>query len=87
LIEMKNVNQRRKYWNIKLFNDSCATALHDAQDIFKEYLGTTLKTGGEWEFIRYNPQEKIDKNTARMIRKASRIINSKEGRAPTGQTQ
>jgi hypothetical protein len=81
------LNKRRKYSNIKPFNDCCAVALHDAKDIFKEYLGTTLKTGGEWEFIRYNPQEKIDKNTARMIKKASRIISSKEGRAPTGQTQ
>jgi len=84
---MKNVNQRRKYSNIKYFNDRCATALHVAKERYVESLGATIRTGGEWEFIITNPQPKIDKNTRRMIKKASRINNSKEERAPTGTTQ
>jgi hypothetical protein len=84
---MKNVNQRRQYSNIKPFNDCCATALHVAKERYVESLGATIRTGGEWDFIITNPEPKIDKNTRRMIRKASRINNSKEGRAPTGQTQ
>jgi len=83
---MKNVNKRRQYSNIKPFNDCCATALHVAKERYVESLGATIRAGGEWEFIITNPEPKIDKNTRRMIRKASRII-SKEGRAPTGTTQ
>jgi len=81
------LNKRRKYSNFKPFNECCYTALHVSQDIYKEYLGVTLKTGGEWEFIRYNPQEKIDKNTARMLRKASRIENSKKEERQLGQSR
>lgn len=45
--------------------------------------------GGGFKYLGYkNPVLKIDKNTRRMIRKASRVINnSKEGRAPIGTTQ
>lgn len=85
---MKNVNQRRKYVKMEFApNGVIGTAAHEAVDIWKPTLGATLRTGGETDFVHYNPQEKIDKNTARMIRKASRMNSSKEGRAPTGQTQ
>jgi hypothetical protein len=72
---MRNVNQKRKYSNWKQFNECCYTAQHDAADIFKEQLGVTLKTGGEWEFIKYNPQEKIDKHTTRMVKYSNRNRN------------
>jgi hypothetical protein len=86
---MKNVNQRRKYVKMEFApNGVIGTAAHQAVDVWKPTLGATIRTGGEIDLIKCNPQEKIDKNTRRMIRKASRIINnSKEGRAPTGTTQ
>jgi len=81
---MKNVNQRRKYVKMEFApNGVIGRAAHEAVDVWKPTLGATIRTGGEIDLIKCNPQEKINKNTARMIRKASRI-NSKEGRAPTG---
>src|SRR5580765_4820068 len=55
------LNKRRKYSNIKQFNDCCATALHVASDRWVESLGATVRTGGEIDFIVCNPQQKIDK--------------------------
>ena len=84
---MKNVNQRRKYVKMEFApNGVIGTAAHQAVDVWKPTLGATIRTGGEIDLIKCNPQEKIDKNTARILRKARSII-SKEGRAPTGQTQ
>jgi hypothetical protein len=55
---MKNVNQRRKYSNIKPFNDCCSSALHVAEDRWVPTLAATVRTGAEKDFIKEDPQEK-----------------------------
>jgi hypothetical protein len=55
---MKNVNQRRKYSNIKPFNDVCSAALHVAEDRWVPTLAATVRTGAEKDFIKKDPQEK-----------------------------
>jgi hypothetical protein len=77
---MKNVNQRRKYSNIKKFNDCCGTALHEATDKFLGDEGAVIRCGGEIDLVRMNTTALIDKNTNRMLRKASRITATKEER-------
>jgi|SRR4029078_11265191 len=74
---MKNVNQRRKYSDFKQFNDCCYTALHEAKDEFKEYLGATMKTGGEIDFIKMDRDEirtrVIDRNRRKLERLAKNV--------------
>ena len=55
---MKNVNQKRKYFNFRQFNDACYTAVHEAKDVYVESLGATVRTGSEIDFVREDPQEK-----------------------------
>jgi len=69
---MRNVNQQRKYSNIKKFNDCCAIALHEATDKFLGDEGAVIRCGGELDFIKNDPTEKIDKHTLRMIKYANR---------------
>jgi len=73
---MKNVNQRRKYSNIKPFNDVCSTALHEATDKFLGDEGTVIRTGGELDLIRenkeYHKMEKLHK-TNRYIRNKTKV--------------
>jgi len=70
---MKNVNQRRKYSNIKHFNDCCATALHVATDRWVESLGATIRTGSEIDFVIVNPYQKIAKKNRNILRKVTRL--------------
>ena len=87
---MKNVNQRRKYSNIKPFNDCCATALHVASERWVESLGATVRTGGEIDFIVCNPQAKNEKKMNRSLKYAIRkASNSKvvQSMRPTRTTQ
>ena len=72
---MKNVNQRRNYSNIKKFNDTCATALHEAKDVWVESLGATVRTGAEKEFIKEDPQEKRKLITERNRRTLNKYYN------------
>lgn len=72
---MKNVNQRRKYSNIKKFNDTCATALHVAKDVWVESLGATVRTGAEKDFIKDDPQEKRKLITERNRRTLDKFYN------------
>ena len=73
---MKNVNQRRKYSNFKPFNDTCATALHEAKDVYVESLGATVRTGAELDFIKMDRKElankQIDRNRMKLERFAKR---------------
>lgn len=71
---MKNVNQRRKYSDIKLAGDSktLGTAVHQAVDRRNEALGCTLKTGGETDLVRANyelEQQKRENRRDRYIRR------------------
>lgn len=77
---MKNVNQRRNYSNFKYFNDCCATALHEPTDKFLGDEGAVIRCGGELDLVRCNTKELVDRNTVRMLRKASRINAKKEER-------
>jgi len=74
---MKNVNQRRKYSNIKPFNDCCATALHEAKDVYVESLGATVRCGGELDFIKMDRDEirtrVIDRNRRKLERLAKNV--------------
>jgi hypothetical protein len=73
---MKNVNQRRKYSNIKKFNDTCATALHESTDKFLGDEGAVIRTGGELDFIKMDRKElankQIDRNRMKLERYAKR---------------
>jgi len=73
---MKNVNQRRKYSNIKKFNDCCATALHVASERWVESLGATIRTGSEIDFVIINPYQKIAKKNRNILRKVTRLQQS-----------
>jgi hypothetical protein len=66
------LNKRRKYSNIKKFNDCCGTALHEATDKFLGDEGAVIRTGGEIDFIKSDPKEKIDKHTVRMVKYSRR---------------
>jgi len=74
---MRNVNQRRKYSNIKPFNDACATALHEAKDVYVESLGATVRTGAEIDFIKMDRDEirtrVIDRNRRKLERLAKNV--------------
>jgi hypothetical protein len=80
---MKNVNQRRNYSNFKYFNDTCATALHESTDKFLGDEGAVIRTGGEVDFVKCNPQEKIAKKNRNILRKVTRI-QAKPSERPTG---
>lgn len=83
---MKNVNQKRNYGLIKWGpTGAIGTATHEGVDRWIPNLGAIVRAGGETDLLKRYPQEKIDKNTARMLKKASRI-NRREGRAPAGQS-
>ncbi len=73
---MKNVNQRRKYSNIKPFNDCCSTALHEATDKFLGEEGAVIRTGGEIDFIKMDNDERrtriIDRNRRKLEKYAKR---------------
>jgi hypothetical protein len=79
---MKNVNQRRKYSNIKQFNDCCATALHVAEKRWSESMGCTLCTGGEIDLIvfgypeRLRYKQKVAKKNRNILRKVRRLTNA-----------
>jgi len=64
------LNKRRKYSNFKPFNDCCATALHEAKDVWVESLGATIRTGSEIDFIVCNPQTKNEKKMNRSLKYA-----------------
>jgi hypothetical protein len=66
------LNKRRKYSNIKKFNDCCGTALHEATEKYVESLGATIRTGGELDFVVINPQVKIAKKNRNILRKVTR---------------
>lgn len=74
---MKNVNQRRKYSNIKKFNDCCGTALHEATDKFLGDEGAVIRTGGEIDFIKMDRDEirtrVIDRNRRKLERLAKNL--------------
>jgi len=72
---MKNVNQRRKYSNIKKFNDCCATALHVASDRWIPSLAATVRTGAEKDFIKEDPKEKAQIKRNRKDRTIENMIN------------
>jgi hypothetical protein len=68
------LNKKRKYGLIKFApNGVIGQAAHEAVDIWKAELGATLRTGGEWDLVVSNPEYKVYRNTARMIRKAKRL--------------
>jgi hypothetical protein len=73
---MKNVNQRRKYSNIKKFNDCCGTALHEATDKFLGDEGAVIRCGGEIDFIKMDRDEirtrVIDRNRRKLDKLAKR---------------
>jgi len=71
---MKNVNQRRKYSNIKPFNDCCATALHEAKDVYVESLGATVRCGGELDFIKMDRKELANRQIDRNRRKLDQLV-------------
>lgn len=73
---MKNVNQRRKYSNIKPFNDTCATALHEATDKFMGDEGAVIRTGGELDFVKSDPTEKRKLITERNRRTLDKYYNA-----------
>ena len=75
---MKNVNQRRKYSNIKPFNDCCATALHEAKDVYVESLGATVRCGGELDFIKMDRKELANKQIDRNRRKLEKLAKNVE---------
>ena len=75
---MKNVNQRRKYSNIKPFNDCCATALHEAKDVYVESLGATVRCGGELDFIKMDRKELANKQIDRNRRKLDKLAKNVE---------
>ena len=64
------LNKKRKYSNIKHFNDCCATALHEAKDVWVESLGATVRCGGERDFIKMDRKglanRQIDKNRRKL---------------------
>jgi hypothetical protein len=73
---VKNVNQRRKYSDIKPFNDCCATALHEATDKFLGDEGAVIRTGGELDLIRENrPMHNLERQhkTNRYIRNKTKV--------------
>jgi len=72
---MKNVNQKRRYSNIKSFNDTCATALHEATDKFLGDEGAVIRTGGEIDLIKDDPQERIRMEIARYNRNLEKLSN------------
>ena len=90
---MKNVNQRRKYANIKLAGDSqvLGTALHQAVDRWSEQMGCTLKTGGEIDLICENKVLEYQKREARRnryIKKRKALnITSRRSRRLSGLTK
>ena len=51
------LNKRRKYSNIKPFNDCCSTALHEATDKFLGEEGAVIRCGGELDLIKRDPKE------------------------------
>ena len=71
------LNKRRKYSNIKKFNDCCATALHEATDKYVESLGATIRTGSEIDFIKMDRDEirtrVIDRNRRKLERLAKNV--------------
>jgi hypothetical protein len=75
---MKNVNQRRKYSNIKPFNDVCSTALHEATDKFMGDGGAVIRTGGEIDFIKMDRDEIRNKVIARNQRKLEKLAKNIE---------
>ena len=80
---MKNVNQPRKYSKIYWAkNGVIGQAAQVAVDRYVESLGATIRTGGSQDFVVCNAQER---NTARMLRKASRIIAGKKEERQPGQ--
>jgi hypothetical protein len=77
------LNKRRKYSNFKYFNDTCATALHEITDKFLGDEGAVIRTGGEIDFVKCNPQEKIAKKNRNILRKVTRS-KTKPSERPTG---
>jgi len=71
------LNKRRKYSNIKKFNDCCGTALHEAKDVYVESLGATVRTGAEIDFIKMDRDEirtaVINRNKRKLDRLAKRL--------------
>lgn len=71
------LNKRRKYSNIKKFNDCCGTARHEATDKFLGDEGAVIRTGGEIDFIKMDRDEirtrVIDRNRRKLERLAKRI--------------
>jgi len=79
------LNRKRKYGLIKWApNGVIGQAAQVAVDRYVESLGAPIRTGGEIDLIKCNPQEKIDKNTRRMLRKASHILGDKTKSAGLG---
>jgi hypothetical protein len=72
---MKNVNQWRKYSNIKKFNDCCATALHEATDKFLGDEGAVIRCGGELDLIKEDPKERVQMEIARYNRNLEKLSN------------
>jgi hypothetical protein len=73
---MRNVNQKRRYSNIKMFNDCCGTALHEPTDKFVGDEGAVIRCGGEIDFIVANPTTKIAKKNRNILRKVTRLNNN-----------
>ncbi len=73
---MKNENQRRKYSNIKPFNDCCSTALHEATDKFLGEEGAVIRCGGELDFIKLDRKELADRQNERNRRKLDKLCNN-----------
>jgi hypothetical protein len=72
------LNKRRKYSNIKPFNDTCATALHEATDKFMGDEGAVIRTGGELDFIKMDRDEIRSKVIARNQRKLDKLAKNIE---------
>ena len=69
------LNKRRKYSDIKWFNDCCANALHEPTEKLIEEAGAVIRCGGERDFIKEDPQEKRRLITERNSRTLDKYYN------------
>jgi hypothetical protein len=70
------LNKKRKYSNIKKFNECCGTALHEATDKFLGDEGAVIRTGGEIDLVRENkPLHQLERQhkTNRYIRNKTKV--------------
>lgn len=72
------LNKKRKYSDIKPFNDCCATALHEATDKFLGDEGAVIRCGGEIDFIKMDRDEIRTKVIDRNRRKLEKLAKNVE---------